>query len=345
MSPRGGPAASGASGRRIVLIGFGPTSHSALRSLLASVDVVALVRAPADHDVVCDLAERNGAAVHRATSRAEVEGVVASIRPDLAVISSFNRALGPEILQVCPFINVHYAPLPRYRGNAPVNWALLNGEAQTAITIHRVDAGLDSGAILYQEYVPISDTDDASTLFERLNAIQERELGRAALCALAGDSGEPQNSAQATYGCARNPEDGEIDWRLPALTITRLTRALTPPFPGAFTHHQGSMLVVHRATVPEAQRRFNGRIPGRVVDVSPAEGWIDVIAGDGVVRVHEMSRSGEPPNQAARYVASRRARLGLSRLDLLARLGELEKRLARLETRRVRQSRSVAPHA
>ena len=134
---------------RVLLIGFGPTAHAALRSLLPSVDVVALVRAPGDDDPVCSLAARNGVAVHHAASRNEVEQLLESIRPDLTVVSSFNRILGPETLKICPFINVHYAPLPRYRGNAPVNWALLNGEGRTAITIHRVDAGLDSGAILH----------------------------------------------------------------------------------------------------------------------------------------------------------------------------------------------------
>jgi methionyl-tRNA formyltransferase len=326
---------------RVLLIGFGPTAASALAGLLAQVEVLGVVRGALEpEDPVAALAAARDVPLHQARSRRDVEALVLSLRPDATVISSYNRLLGPAVLEACPVFNVHYAPLPRYRGNAPVNWALLNGEAETAITVHRVSSGLDDGPILFQEKVPIGPEDNATTLFERLNAIQERELGPAVQRGLEGAPGLPQDEAQATYGCPRNPEDGEIDWQRPAADIDRLTRALAPPFPGAFTHHQGTTLIVHRVGAAATTRRYVGSIPGRVIDVSVAGGWIDVLTGGGVLRVHEMSRTGEPPRPAAEFVTSRRARLGLSGHDLLQRITDFEKRLARLEAKRTKSSGS-----
>lgn len=326
---------------RVLLIGFGPTAASALAGLLGRVELLGVVRGALEpEDPVAALCAAHAVPLHQARSRRDVEALVLSLRPDATVISSYNRLLGPAVLETCPVFNVHYAPLPRYRGNAPVNWALLNGEAETAITVHRVGSGLDDGPILFQEAVAIGPEDNATTLFARLNAIQERELGAAVRRGLEGAPGQPQDETRATYGCPRNPEDGEIDWRRPAADIDRLTRALTPPFPGAFTHHQGTTLVVHRTGATTTGRRYVGTIPGRVIDVSPAGGWIDVLTGVGVLRVHEMSRSGEPPRPAAEIVTSRRARLGLRGHDLLQRIADLEKRLGRLESRRTKSSGS-----
>ncbi len=316
-----------------------------MAALLDHFDLLGVVRGTLEpDDPVAALARERGVPLHQARSRRQVEELVLSLRPKATVISSYNRLLGPAVLEACPVFNVHYAPLPRYRGNAPVNWALLNGEQETAITVHRVITGLDDGPILFQEKVPIRPEDSATSLLERLNAIQRRELGTAIERGLSGWPGIPQDNSEATYGCPRNPEDGEIDWRRPAAEIDSLTRALTAPFPGAFTHHQGTTLVVHRAGKAESERRYVGAIPGRVIDLSPDDGWIDVLTGGGVLRVHEMSRSGEPPRPATHFVSSRRARLGLTRNDLLQRITELEKRLARLEARRTTSSGGSASH-
>ena len=159
------------------------------------------------------------------------------------------------------FVNVHYSPLPQYRGRANVNWAIINGEKDAAISIHLVAPSLDAGNVLFQKRVSIRPIDTAQSLYERLNAIQERELGAAVLRAIAGDPGLPQDHRQATYGCARLPDDGEIDWNGSAIAIDRLIRALSAPFlPGAFTYLQQRRIVIARAEPRENAPIYAGSV-------------------------------------------------------------------------------------
>jgi methionyl-tRNA formyltransferase len=318
---------------RVLLIGYGPTTETALESLMGFFDVIGIVRdAPDPDDPVWQLAAEHDLTVYGPRPRKEVEELITLHYPDAVVISSYNRVLGPDVLRLCPFVNVHYAPLPRYRGNAPVNWAIINGEPSTAITLHLVDPGLDSGNILYQESVPIGADDTATTLFAKLNAIQAKHLGPTVARVLAtGWRGEEQVDAAATYGCARMPEDGEIRWDQPAEAIGRLVRALAHPFPGAFTFHEGGVLLVHHAEAAPPDRHYVGAIPGRVVRRSIAEGWVEVLTGRGILRVHEVARPGEAMRRAADLIRSTRAKLGLGKLELLRRIADLEARLARLE--------------
>ncbi|OAS27190.1 methionyl-tRNA formyltransferase [Methylobacterium platani] len=261
----------------------------------------------------------------------DLPGLVARLRPDAVVISSFNRILPASVLALSRFINVHYSPLPRYRGRANVNWAIINGDPIAAISIHLVRPGLDDGNILFQEQISITPIDTVQTLYERLSGIQERELGPAVLRAIAGDPGTPQDHRAATYGCGRSPDDGEITWSAPSAVIDRLVRALAPPFPGAFTHLQGRRVIVTRAEMRTAPLRFEGRVPGRVVDRSSREGWADVLTGDGVLRLFELAVEGGTTAPAAALIRSTRTTLGLSRLDLLRCIEDLARRVSTLE--------------
>jgi methionyl-tRNA formyltransferase len=257
--------------------------------------------------------------------------IIAQLRPRAVVISSFNRILSSEILSLSYFINVHYSPLPRYRGRANVNWALINGEPTAAISIHIVSSSLDSGDVLFQEEVPIQPGDTAASLYCRLNAIQERELGRVVVRAVAGAVGISQDHQNATYGCARIPDDGEINWSQSTIEIDRLIRALSPPFPGAFTHLNGKRLVIVRAGPVCNPPNYVGRVPGRIVHRSNAAGWVDVLTGDGILRVFEVIPESGCVSLAAALIKSTRSTLGLSRLDLLRRINALESRLATLQ--------------
>src|SRR3954451_18774950 len=188
---------------RVLLIGFGPTTRVALDSLLAIFDVIALVR-DGDDEVTAH-ARDSGVPVEILTTRAEVSGLVATLQPDCVVVSSYNRILSGPVLDLCPFVNVHYSPLPRYRGRANVNWAILNHEPHAAVTVHSIAAGLDAGGVLAQALVPIGPRDTISTLYDRLNAVQGQILPNAVDRRLTGDLGDPQDETAATYGCARLP--------------------------------------------------------------------------------------------------------------------------------------------
>ncbi|MDB5608513.1 MAG: methionyl-tRNA formyltransferase [Bradyrhizobium sp.] len=317
----------------VVLIGDGPTALAALRSLMASCRVVHILRTAANPatDPVYMLAATAGIPVSALRGLEHLAQIVAELRPAAVAISSFNRILPPSILALSQFVNVHYSPLPRYRGRANVNWSIINGEPDAGISIHRVVPDLDGGNLLFQGSVPIGSDDTATSIYNRLDAIQERELGAAVVRAVAGDLGISQDRSLTTYGCSRVPDDGEIDWRKPTDTIDRLIRALAPPFPGAFTHLETQQLVISRAAPLSNPLVYTGRVPGRVVGLSRTEGWVDVLSGDGILRIFEVIPSSPgTPIPAATLIRSTRVTLGLSRLDLLRRIMALEERLALL---------------
>jgi methionyl-tRNA formyltransferase len=317
----------------VLLIGNGITALTALRSLSAECRVGAVVRDldPSTSDPVREFAAERQIPVLSIQDLNDLANHVSRLKPDAVVVSSFNRIIPQKILSLTPFINVHYSPLPRYRGRANVNWALINGEPTAAISVHLVVPGLDSGNILYQEEIAIGDNDTAGSLYDRLNAIQERELGPAVLRMLSGDSGRPQDPSGATYGCARIPEDGEIDWRASTVEIDRLVRSLSAPFPGAFTFLDCRPLIVLQAAPVTDGPVYHGRVPGRVVGRSGVAGWVDVLTGDGVLRLKEVALAARDARPAASIIKSTRATLGLSAAALLKRIDTLEARLASLE--------------
>lgn len=329
----------------VLLLGYGPTAASAFRSLLRHCRVVGLVRerpAGGKSDDLIDAAESAGIPVLSGSGTPALRAAVMATQPQLVVVSSYDRIIGRELLATVPFINVHYSPLPQYRGRANVNWAIINGEATAAISIHWIDSHLDNGNLLFQAEIAIGERDTVADLYERLNALQEHALGLAAVRAAAGDPGRAQSEAAASYGCSRVPDDGEIDWRQSTAAIDRLIRALAPPFPFAFTHLCGHRVEICRAVPCLDAPHYSGRVSGRVVGRSAREGWVDVLTGDGVLRLLEVSVDGRSRIAAATVITSTRQTLGLSKLELLNRITTLEQRIAALEARVASSKEPVA---
>jgi methionyl-tRNA formyltransferase len=319
---------------RVLLVGCGPTALTAIESLVERTSVVGLVRdhTPLDPgaDPVCRRAAELGIPITGDISVRGIEQLIDRLRPDCVVVSSFNRVLPARVVAKSRFVNVHYALLPRYRGRANVNWAIINGETSTGISIHVLSPDLDGGNILFQEPVAIESADTVSSLYEKLNTIQREHLGATVLRHLNGDEGYPQAAHDATYGCTRLPHDGEIDWTQPTRRIHDLIRALTPPYPGAFTYFEAVPLKVWRAEPVSDAPRYDGRIPGRVVRVSKPDGWVEVLTGDGVLRIHEVQLGDAPRCPAAEVLNSVKHTLGLHGIDLLNRLRALESAIAEL---------------
>ena len=167
----------------------------------------------------------------RTRHRPGVEAAVREHAPDAVVVSSYDRILPQRLLDCCPFVNVHYAPLPEYRGRATVNWAIINRRPDTAITVHVLVAELDAGPILFQQQVAIGPDDTVTDLYARLNELQRFHLGPTVERHLDGDPGVAQDDGAATYTCTRVPADGEIDWNRPTADVHALVRALADPFP------------------------------------------------------------------------------------------------------------------
>ena len=178
-----------------------------------------------------------------------VQESLSACRPDLLIVVAYGLVLPQAVLDLPTWgaINVHASLLPKYRGAAPIQWALISGEKETGVTTMRLDAGLDTGDLLLQEMTPIAATDTAQTLHDRLADLGADLLVKTLGSLRAGTlQARPQDPEQASYAPPLNKSQGEIDWRLPAPELDFLIRGLTP-WPRTFTFLQGKRLIIHRA--------------------------------------------------------------------------------------------------
>lgn len=328
---------------RLLLLGMTTSAYAALKALTSKFDVVGIVRQESEpQDSVADLARTLTIPIFPDISLKGVRDVIQHQRPDIGVVCTYDRLLPSDILDLCPFINVHYADLPRLRGRAVVNWALINNDPHTAITIHLVVPGLDAGRILYQQRVPIGPRDTVANLYASLDKLLLENLAASVEDFLKGDPGKLQIKQEATYACSRNPEDGEIDWDCPTDHIDRLIRALVDPFPGAFTYHLGKKLTVVSAEPVEIPLHYVGRIPGRIVKRSARDGFVDVLTRDGILRIYKV-RLGKEIVPASKIVRSVRDTMGLRLGDLLNRIAELEERVEQLTNASDRGTSTFSP--
>jgi methionyl-tRNA formyltransferase len=221
-------------------------------------------------------------------------------------------------------VNVHCAPLPRYRGRSTVNGAILNGEPETAISIHCLTEDLDAGGIFAQRFITIGPRDTVSDLYERLNALQRVMLADAVERRLNGEIGEQQDESAASYSCPRLPSVAMIDWASSTAAIDRLIRSLGGQYPFAFSFLGLQRLEIRRTKPGSNARNYVGRIPGRVLRVDRASGEVEVLTGDGVLCVQEVRLPGAKPLAAAAMITSTRMSLGLRGVALSAFLDELK---------------------
>ena len=228
---------------------------------------------------------------------AAAQARIAAARPDCLVVAAYGLILPPAVLGLAPHgaLNIHASLLPRWRGAAPIQRALLAGDAQTGISIMRMEAGLDTGPVLAQQALPISPDDDAQTLHDKLAALGARMIV-AALQDLAQGRARvvPQAAEGVSYAHKIGKGDSVIDWRAPAAQIERAIRALCPS-PGASTHLRSSALKLWRAELLDAQGA-----PGRVLQASGA--GIVVACGEGALRITELQRAGARRLTAAEFL-------------------------------------------
>ncbi len=211
----------------------------------------------------------------------ELAAAVAALAPDFIFSFYYRRMLPPALLALARkgALNMHGSLLPRYRGRAPVNWAVLNGETETGASLHYMVAKPDAGALVDQQAVPIGPDDTAFEVAERVAAAAVTVLERALPGLVAGTAeARPLDLGQGSYFGGRRPADGEFAWTWPAARIHNLVRAVAPPFPGAFAPLGERVLRVHRtrrlpSEAPEA--------PGSPV-VFVAGGQLLARCGDGV---------------------------------------------------------------
>jgi methionyl-tRNA formyltransferase len=293
-------------GGRVIFVG---AVHEAVPALGALIDsgagIAEVVTLPAERSASTSgfvdlepLATARGIAVRRCVDINSTDSVrhVRELRPDLIVVTGWTRLLSAELLGVPPrgVIGFHASLLPRYRGRAPVNWAILRGETVTGNTMMYLDAGTDTGDIVDQQTVPIAADDTCATVYERVGEAGADMLRRHLPALLDGTA--PRRSQGPGDGPPlpkRTPEMGITDWNRPARSVHDWIRALTVPYPGAFTFIAGRKLMLWASAAGAA---CPGRTPGEVLGYDG--NGIQVATADGAVVLTSVSEEGEAPAPA-----------------------------------------------
>jgi methionyl-tRNA formyltransferase len=228
-------------------------------------------------------------------------GLVQALRPDALVVAAYGLLLPQGLLEAGRYgaLNIHASLLPRWRGAAPIQRALLAGDAQTGISIMQMDAGLDTGPVLRQEKIDIADADDAGTLHDRLaelggklivDALSEVASGRARAM--------PQSQAGVTYARKIGKQDTQLDWTRPAVELERAVRAFRPA-PGAGSALDNQPVKIWRSRVVD-ERLAPGAVTGNLI----------VGCGAGALEILELQRAGGKRLAAADFLRGHPLRPG-----------------------------------
>jgi methionyl-tRNA formyltransferase len=289
------------SGPKAVVFAYHDVGVRCLKALLSAGVQIPLVVTVADdprenrwYGSVAEAAADYGLEVIRPGSAAtpELEARVRALEPDF-LFSFYYRSLLPAGLLACArrgALNMHGSLLPKYRGRAPVNWAILKGESETGATLHYMVEKADAGDIVDQLAVPILVDDDAREVFAKVTVAAETILARSLPRLIAGSAARrPQTILPDQYFGRRTPEDGRIDWSRPAREIHDLVRAVAPPFPGAFAEVGGERWEIHRTRLCEQ------RAPQAGAWLFGADGALfAACGGGGVLKLLSAVKAGVP---------------------------------------------------
>lgn len=232
------------------------------------------------------------------------------LAPAFIVVAAYGQILPPALLELPPHgcLNVHTSLLPRHRGAAPIQWAILSGDAETGATIMKMDAGLDTGPILSMARTPITPEDNAQTLHDRLARLGADLLLETIPSYLAGEIEPRAQSEGATYARKISKEDGLIDWKRSATEIWNQVRAFTP-WPGAFTHwnpggNRRLLKIWEARPLPE----FSPEQPGTLITAGRL--GLKITCGQGVLLVSVLQLEGGRRLTAAEFLAGHKAAAG-----------------------------------
>lgn len=215
---------------------------------------------------------------------------LAGFDADIFVVAAFGQILSQTLLDMPKYgcINVHASLLPKYRGAAPIQWAVINGEQTTGVTIQQMDIGIDTGDIIAQEELTLAADETGGSLFDKLAAVGASLCVKAMEQIASGTATRtPQDESAATHTSMIRKDFGHIDWNKSAKEIERLIRGLNP-WPSAYTHLDGNTLKIWKATVRGSE---SGEKPGCIVDVT--KDAILVQTGEGVLQLDEIQLEGK----------------------------------------------------
>ncbi|HZK01153.1 MAG TPA: methionyl-tRNA formyltransferase [Tissierellaceae bacterium] len=230
------------------------------------------------------------------------------INPDFLIVVAYGQILRKQVLEIpnIETLNVHASLLPKYRGAAPINWSIINGEKMTGVTIMRVEEGLDTGDMISKISTAIDDEDDAISIHDRLSS-----LGGELLVATLDDIIEgravftPQNDEESSYAPILSREDGRIDWGTNSIEIFNQVRGLKP-WPGTFTHYEDQKIKIHKLMVTD--KKSLGE-PGEIIQVS--NDGIYVNTKDKVVIIEELQFPNKRSMKVSEYLAGNKLDIGI----------------------------------
>ncbi len=231
---------------------------------------------------------------------------------DVFVVAAFGQILSEEILTMPKYgcINIHASLLPKYRGAAPIQWSIVDGEKETGVTIMQMDAGIDTGDILFTKTVPITAEETGGSLFDKLAQAGAELIVESLPRIEAGDfTPVKQDEAQSNYARMLKKEDGQIRWSRPAEEIERLVRGMNP-WPSAYTYYKGKQFKIWKAEVLSNEN--DGLEPGTIEAIN--KHGIVIACGKGVLQVTEAQLEGKKRMSAADLLNGRA-------LELNERLG------------------------
>lgn len=285
--------------KRAVIVGAVESTAIAVAAFARSDwDLALVVTLPVDksarHSDYVDLqqaADSAGAQIHRTTqtNHPDTLAAIAAAKPDYIFVIGWSQICGPEFIALAPgkVIGYHPAALPRLRGRAALAWTIILDEKVTAGSLFWMDNGVDTGALLEQQYFHVSPRETAATLYAKhmtaLGTMIDRALPR-----LAAGTAEPQiqDESCATYAARRTASDGLIDWQKPAIEIDRLVRAAGKPYHGAYSSAKGAKLVAWEST-PYHGPMIHHASPGQIVGYDGDHMLVQT--GDGAITLTRWS--------------------------------------------------------
>lgn len=310
--------------KKVGLFAYGEMGNPVLLALIKEFDIKWVILPPTEVQTLSEKLTENIAEKYKIqnlhfSNFDELYDLIKSDIPDAVIISTFNQILPGKLLHLTKFINVHLGDLPHFRGRANVNWAIINGKKKISVTIHQVVSDLDAGNIYDQKMVSILESDTVKTVYDKINLYLSENIFRVVGKVLSGYKGRAQ-IGKATYCCTRLPQDGLIDWNKKSRELYNFIRALTRPYPGAYTYFEGKKMIVWEAELPKTPKIYVGRIPGRIGSIIPNYG-VEVLTGDSNIIIKKIYYQGKECN-ASKIIKSVKNTLGINWAEIYEKIYE-----------------------
>ena len=275
---------------KAVLFGYGFMAQSSFKSLIKNnkIDVRGIVLPnKVDKYYTTSIKGNNNIKTIYTDNIKKIFFFIKKIKPELVIISTFNKVLDKKFLKLSNFINIHHGKLPQQKGRASINWAIINGRNLIYITIHKVSAELDAGPIIYQKKIIIKKTDTYTDIKKKINKYLENNLSKIILRYLEKKLKFKKNKkSDETWNCGRNPEDGMINFYESRKKIVDLIRGTKDLNFGAYCFLKEKKITILNAKII-SNKNYEGIIPGRVIKIHK-NGNVDCLCSDGEIRINKI---------------------------------------------------------